>query len=92
MIGPPDIDDALETAFELLLMVGDVGSEIRRLAVGADDDPVLLVTQFGCAKPRRTVLDIEMPVSLKASDSALDCPAVLEFFFMASRHSPRVSG
>ncbi len=59
VIGTPDIDDPLETAFEFVHVIGDVGGEVGGLAVLALDHPVLLVTELGGPEPERTILLVE---------------------------------
>ena len=44
VVGAPDVDHAVEAALdELVIVIGDVGGEIARAAVGADDDLVFAV-------------------------------------------------
>ena len=47
VVGAPDVDQLVEAAAELLHDVADVAREIRRLAVRADNDAVLVVAELG---------------------------------------------
>ncbi len=55
MVGPPDVDEPVEAALELVLVVSDVAGQIARPAVLADEHLVLLVAQVGRAKPERAI-------------------------------------
>ncbi len=52
MIRPPDIDERLETARKFILMIGNIGGKICRLAVLADNHTVFLVPVVGCFEPQ----------------------------------------
>ena len=56
MVRPPDIDDPVEAPVEFFLVVGDVGGEIGRDAVTADEHPVLLVGEVRGLEPEGAVL------------------------------------
>ncbi len=60
VIGPPDVDQTFESAFELLAMVEAVGDEIGGLSTGPDQDPVLVVPEGGCPEPDRPLLLIDV--------------------------------
>ena len=68
VVGAPDVGEVVEAAAEFLGHVADVGGEIGRLAVGADDDPVLVVAEVGGAEPDRTVLLIDVAALTKPLD------------------------
>src|SRR3954465_6256064 len=41
VVGAEDVDQAVEAALQLVPVIGDVGRQVGRLAVGADQHPVL---------------------------------------------------
>ena len=45
VVGAEHVDQPAEAALELVPVVGDVGGEVGRLAVGADQHPVLVVAE-----------------------------------------------
>jgi hypothetical protein len=47
MVGSPDVDDALEAAFVLVEVVGDVRREVGVKTVVALHDAILLVAKSG---------------------------------------------
>ena len=70
MIGAPHVDLALEAALALVLVIGDVRSEIGVLAVGANQHAVLVVAvarwcaatalprRGRCARPARAIASV----------------------------------
>ena len=67
MVGAPDVDQVVEAAAELLGDVADVGGEVGRLAVRADDHPVLVVAEGGRAEPERAVLLVDVAAARAAA-------------------------
>ena len=67
VVGAPDVDEVVEAAAELLGDVADVGGEVRRPAVGAVDDPVLVVAEGRRAEPQRAVLLVDVAVARAAA-------------------------
>ena len=63
----PDVDQLVEAAAELLGDVADVRGEVGRLAVGADDHPVLVVAEGRRAEPDRAVLLVEVAAARAAA-------------------------
>ena len=55
VIGAEHDHDAVEAAVALVQVVGAVGSEVRPLAVAADERPVAVVAEVGRAQPGRAV-------------------------------------
>ena len=55
MVGSPDIYHPVETAiYELVVVISDIGSEIRRTALLAPNDhAVALETHLGAKEPQR---------------------------------------
>ena len=76
VIRAPDVDQVVEAAAELLGDVADVGGEVGRLAVRADDDPVLVVAERRRAEPQRAVLLVDVAAVAQPLDRPLD-PAVV---------------
>src|SRR4030095_12305121 len=60
----------------LVEVVSDVGGEICLLAVGADDDAVLLVAEPGRAAPGRSVLLEQLPRRAQSLQGTIDRTAV----------------
>ena len=56
VVGAEHVDQPAEAALQLVPVVGDVGGEVGRLAVGADQDPVLVVAEVGGAQPEGAVV------------------------------------
>src|SRR5688572_334138 len=81
MVGPPDIDQVIEAAAELLGHVADVGREIRRSPVGAVDDAILVVAEGGRTEPQRAVVLEDMAVLTEALDGALDPTLLVQSTF-----------
>src|SRR5688500_8231215 len=71
MIGPPDVDEVVEAAAELLGDVADVGGEVCRPTVGADDDAVLVIAERGRPEPQRAVLLIHVAAGPQPLDRPL---------------------
>ncbi len=78
MVGAPDVDDTRITALQLVHVVGDVGSEVGLLAVFAHHHPVLLITEFGGAKPERALLLVDVAAGLEALDGLVHDAAFRE--------------
>ncbi len=72
VVRSPDIDHPVETALEFLHVVSDVRREIGRLAVVADDDAVLFVTERRRPEPARAVFFVDMPGIRQDVDGAFD--------------------
>ncbi len=62
----------VEAAAELLGHVPDVGGEIGRLAVRAEDDPILVIAEIGRAEPDRTVLLVDVAAFAQPLDRPRD--------------------
>ena len=78
VVGAPDVDQLVEAAAELLGDVADVGGEVGRLAVRADDHPVLVVAERRRAEPQRAVLLVDVAARAQPLDRALDPAVVVE--------------
>ena len=59
VVGTPDVDDVVN-ALELIPVIGNVGGEVGVLAVGLDQDAVLVIAQVGGAEPQGAVLGVEV--------------------------------
>ena len=71
VVGAPDVDDVID-ALELIPVIGDVGGEVGVLAVGLDQDAVLVVAQIGGAEPQGAVLGVEVAHLVELLKSAVD--------------------
>ena len=60
MVGTPQIDQVVEAAHHLVVVVGHVAHEIGGLAVALDEHAVLVVAQIGRAEPQGTVLFVKV--------------------------------
>ena len=69
VIGAQRIDHPLGAPLELVAVVGDVGGEVGRLAVGADQHPILVVAELARPQPDRAlaVVDVAAPAQLRRS-------------------------
>ena len=77
MVGAEDRHQQVEAALALVEVVGDVGSEVGLLPVGAHHDAVLLVAEERGPEPGRAVLLEHVAVRAQAPERAVDRPAVL---------------
>ena len=71
VVGAPDVDDVVD-ALELIPVIGNVGGEVGVLAIGLDQDAVLVVAQVGGAEPQGTVLGVEVAHLVELLKSAVD--------------------
>ena len=65
VVGAEDVDQAVEAALQLVPVVGDVRRQVGRLAVGADQDPVLVVAEVGGAQPERVLVAVGVAALLE---------------------------
>ncbi len=78
MVGAPDVDHAVEAALELVEVVGDVGGEIRVLAVLAPHHAVLLVAERAGPKPQGAALLEQVPARLQELEGLVDQALVVK--------------
>ena len=71
VVGAPDVDDVVD-ALELIPVIGNVGGEVGVLAVGLDQDAVLVVAQIGGTEPQGAVLGVEVAHLVELLKSAVD--------------------
>ena len=71
VVGAPDVDDVVD-ALELVPVIGNVGGEVGVLAVGLDQDAVLVVAQVGGTEPQGAVLGVEVAHLVELLESAVD--------------------
>ena len=71
VVGAPDVDDVVD-ALELIPVIGDVGGEVGVLAVGLDQNAVLVIAQVGGAEPQGAVLGVEVAHLVELLKSAVD--------------------
>lgn len=81
MIRAPHVNHPIEAALEFLQMIGDVGSEIRGLAIIAFDHPILFVAKGAGAKPQRPVFFIDVAGGAQPMQGLVDCAAFLQGAF-----------
>src|SRR4029077_18547715 len=81
MVGPEDVEQEFVTALELVAMVRGIGREIRRAAVAAPQDAILLVAEFRRPEEKRPVLFVGMPASFKLFEHVRDLAAVVKSGF-----------
>ena len=63
-------DQVVEAARELVAVVGDVGREVGRLAVAADQHPVLVVAERRRPEPGRALALVDVPALAELVDRA----------------------
>ncbi len=78
VIRPPYIDDAIETALEFLLMIGDIRGEIGGAPVPAHHHAVFLVTETAGLEPQGAFVFVDLPRIAKGLDAARHPPAVVK--------------
>jgi len=72
VVGAEHVDHAVVAALELLLVVGDVGGEVRRLAGRPHEHAVLVVAERRRPQPERAVRAVQVPLLLQAGERAVD--------------------
>ena len=78
MVGAEDVDEPVEALRILPAHVGRIGGEIRRRAVGTDEDAVLLVAVCRRAGPQRRLLLVRVEERDRLRDLGLDDALALE--------------
>ena len=82
VVGAPDVDDTVKVAVDkFIFMVGDIGGEVGRVAVGAHQDLVLLAAKFGGLIPDSAVLFIGHAAAGQLIDHCLDCAGLVQGAF-----------
>jgi hypothetical protein len=74
VVGPPHVDDLVEPALKLVLVIGDVRCEIGGLAILAHHHTVLFVTVITGFEPQGTVFFVNQPLFLEITISASTLP------------------
>lgn len=69
----PDINQLIVAPFFLVRHIGDVGTEIGRFAVRADNDPVFVITVLRRGKPPGAVFLIQISVLFSAARASSTC-------------------
>ena len=72
VVGAEHVDQAVEAALDLVLVVGDVGGEVRRRAGRALEHPVLVVAEGLRAHPQRALGLVGVPVLAQQRVRGLD--------------------
>ena len=75
MVGAEYVEDQIESTYEFLTMVCDIGQAIGRLSGAFDDHPVLLQTEVGRFQPDRSILIIRDPLLPERLDDLFDLAA-----------------
>ncbi len=88
VIRPENVDQAIEAAFPLVEVVGDIGGEIGLRAVLADDHAVLLVAEVGRTKPGGAVFLVKHAAFFEHGERIVDPVA----FRQALLGEPAVEG
>ena len=78
VVGPEHDDHPVEAALALVQVVRQVARDVRGVAVGLDDHPVLVVAEVRGAQPRRAVGLEDVAQLAQAGDGALDRPGLVE--------------
>ena len=65
VIGAPNVDHQVEAAVELVLVVGDVGSEVGVLAAGALKYTILVVVELGRPQPESFVAGVGAAIRIE---------------------------
>ena len=72
VIGAPNVDHQVEAAVELVLVVGDVGSEVGVLAAGALKHTILVVIELGRPQPERFLAGVGAAIRIENRQRLLD--------------------
>ena len=78
VIGAPDVDQVLPTAFELAAVVGEVGQKVGGVAVGLHEHAVALVAEVGGPQPRGAVLLVHEPALAEIGEHGRDRAALVQ--------------
>ena len=78
VIGTPDVDDLVESAIELVHVIGDIGCEVGSLTILASHHAILFVTEIGRTKPQGAALFINIAIVLQARDRGFDQAFVVQ--------------
>ena len=71
VIRAPYVNQFIIASFFLIRHIGDVGTEIGRFAVRADNDPVFVITVLRRGKPPGAVFLIQISVLFQRSESVV---------------------
>ena len=72
VVGAPDVDEVVETALHLVVVIRHVAHEVRHLAVGLDEHAVLLVAERARLEPGGAVLDVDVALLVHGRKAAVD--------------------
>ena len=78
VVGAEEVEQPVEAALPLVDVVGRVAGEVGQLAVGADQDPVLVVAEVGGPHPQRTVRVEQVALAAQLLQARRDVLAVVE--------------
>lgn len=81
VIAAPDVDEQVEAAVELILVVGDVRRKVGRVAVGADEHFVLFAAELGCLVPDSAVFFVSEAAVAQVIDDSHDFAVLVQVAF-----------
>src|SRR5215211_3842642 len=81
MVGPPDVDQSVKSARELLLEIADVRVEVGARAVRLAQHSVLLVSEGGRAEPQCSVRLVRRAGGGEPLERAIDPAIAVELTF-----------
>lgn len=71
VVGAPDVDEVVEAALHLVVVVRHVAHEVRHLAVGLDEHAILLVVERAGPEPGGAVLDVDVALLVHGLEAAV---------------------
>ncbi len=78
VVRAPNVDYPVESPFILIPVVGDVRRQVGRLAIAADQHPVLVIPVGRGAKPQGPILFVDMAPLLQLPDDPFHLPRLVQ--------------
>ena len=78
VVGTPDIDDPIESALELVAVIGDVRSDVGVFPVRLDQHSILLVAKIGGPEPDSPLVLKDVSALTQQIDRASDISALMK--------------
>ena len=78
VIGAEHVDQAVEAALELVPVIGDVGGQVGRFAVGADQHAILVVAEGCRAQPERLFAAVGVAAAVELCQGRVDLATAVE--------------
>jgi len=72
VVGAPDVDEMVEPAGELVVVIRAIAHEIRVFAVALDQDAVLLVAECGGTEPGGAILFVQVTLRIERLERPVD--------------------